>query len=115
MITAALWQVIFSPLRLHQRRKQHPVLLELTHRFGIQLERRSATFCRVEAVFRLAVAPSSVKLRRLAFFLSFSVQCVVASFAQENSATNASPTPTPNSGESVQPGVNTNGTLSPII
>ena len=35
--------------------------------------------------------------------------------AQENLTTSASPTPTPDSGESVQPGLKINGTLSPVV
>jgi hypothetical protein len=57
----------------------------------------------------------SAKLQSLAFFLFFSAQCMVASFGQEIFAPSATPTPTPTSGESVQPGVNTNGTFSPIV
>jgi TonB-dependent Receptor Plug Domain len=57
----------------------------------------------------------SAKLRCLALFLFFSAQCLVVGSAQSNSAPIPSPTPTPNSGASVQPGVITNGTLSPVI
>jgi TonB-dependent Receptor Plug Domain len=55
------------------------------------------------------------KLRGPAFFIFFGALFIVASLAQENSAPKASPSPTPGSGQPVQPGTNVNGTLSPIV
>jgi hypothetical protein len=89
-----------------------PVLLGLMQRFGIQLEWRSASYGRVKAIFRLAVAPSAV--RRPAFFIFFSAQCVAASLGQVNSVP-AAPTASPTPSDPAQPGVNTNATFSPII
>jgi hypothetical protein len=55
------------------------------------------------------------KLRGPAFFIFFGALFIVASLAQENSAPKASPSPTPGSGQPVQPGTNVNGTLSRIV
>ena len=74
---------------------------------GSLLERLGACHCIRHA--------SSAGLQGIAFFVLFSVQCIAASSAQENLTTSASPTLTPGSGESVQPGLNINGTLSPVV
>ncbi len=90
------------------------VRLGLTRRFGIQLERRSASCSRVKAILRFVAAPSSTELTRLAFFLFCGAQCVAASLGQVNPVL-ATPTPSPAPSESAQPSVNTNGTFSPIV
>jgi hypothetical protein len=58
---------------------------------------------------------SSAGLQGIAFFVLFSVQCIAARSAQENLTASASPTPTPDSGESVQPGLKIHGTISSVV
>jgi hypothetical protein len=90
----------------------------LRHPSGTPFERLRSTIglCRAEVRFPACnQSAASAKVKCLTFFLFFSAQCIVASLAQENSVSNASPTPTPISVGSVQPGLNTNGTLSPVI
>jgi hypothetical protein len=55
------------------------------------------------------------KLRCFAFFVFCTTYCILASFSQEIVAPAATATPTPTPAELVDPGVNVNGTLSPII
>ena len=90
----------------------------LTHSARIQVERfRSAVELWPFELSFLAwnCTPRRARVLCLAFFVFLGAQSIGTTLAQESLAPNASPTPTPHSGESVQPGLNSNGTLPAIV